>query len=69
MHGGTHSCIFQNFRYAAFLKNLVGQHPKTFNNFGEIGYAPLVLILIGRNQFLIHKDEFREHLEHFPRLT
>ena len=32
MHRGTHSCV------------LVGKHPKPFNNFREIGYAPLVLI-------------------------
>ena len=46
MHGGTHSCIFQNFSVADFSKNLVGQHPKPFNNFGEIGYAPLALIFV-----------------------
>jgi len=28
---------------ADFLKNLVGQHPKPFNNFIEIGYAPAEL--------------------------
>ena len=43
-HGGTHSCIFQNSSGADFWKNLVGQHPKPFNNFREIGCAPLVLI-------------------------
>lgn len=32
MHSGTHSC-----------KNFVGQHPKPFNNFGEIGCALVVL--------------------------
>ena len=31
MHRGTHSCV------------LVGKHAKPFNNFTEIGYAPLVL--------------------------
>ena len=32
MHRGTHSCV------------LVGKHPKPFNNFVEIGYAPMELI-------------------------
>ena len=46
MHGGTHSCIFQNFSGADFLKNLAPQQPKPFNNFSEIGCAPLVLFNI-----------------------
>jgi hypothetical protein len=41
MHGGTHLCV------------LVGKHPKPFNNFGEIGYAPLVLDLMFYRIFLL----------------
>ena len=33
MHGGTHSCALQNFSLADLLQNLVGKHPKPFNNF------------------------------------
>ena len=40
MHGGTHSCVLQNFSHAYLLQNLVGKHPKPFNNFKEIGCAP-----------------------------
>ena len=46
MHGGTHSCVLQNFSLADLMQNLVGKHPKPFNNFGEIGCAPLVLFLV-----------------------
>ncbi len=42
-HGGTHSCVLQNFSRAYLLQNLVGKHPKPFNNFKKIGCAPLVL--------------------------
>ena len=43
MHGGTHSCVLQNFSLADLLQNLVGKHPKPFNNFKEIGCALVVL--------------------------
>ena len=43
MHSGTHSCVLQNFSLADLLQNLVGKHPKPFNNFGEIGCALVVL--------------------------
>ena len=43
MHGGTHSCVLQNFSLADLLQNLVGKHPKPFNNFKEIGCAPAEL--------------------------
>ena len=33
MHGGTHSCVLQNFSLADLLQNLVGKHPKPFNDF------------------------------------
>lgn len=46
MHGGTHSCVLQNFSLADLLQNLVGKHPKPFNNFREISYAPTELILL-----------------------
>ena len=43
MHGGTHSCVLQNFNRAYLLQNLVGKHPNPFNNFKEIGYTPAKL--------------------------
>ena len=43
MHGGTHSCVLQNFSLADLLQNLVGKHPKPFNDFFKIGYAPAEL--------------------------
>ena len=43
MHGGTHSCVLQNFSLADLLQNLVRKHTKPFNNFKEIGYAPAAL--------------------------
>jgi|GEM_PF-3461998 len=43
MHGGTHSCVLQNFSRAYLLQNLVGKHPKPFNNFKGIGCAPTEL--------------------------
>ena len=33
MHSGTHSCVLQNFSLADLLQNLVGKHPKPFNDF------------------------------------
>ena len=44
MHSGTHSCVLQNFSRAYLLQNLVGKHPKPFNNFEEIGYTPAELV-------------------------
>ena len=33
MHSGTHSCVLHNFSLADLLQNLVGKHPKPFNDF------------------------------------
>ena len=38
--------LFDMYHMLALAAELVGQHPKPFNNFREIGYAPLVLIII-----------------------
>ena len=42
------------------LQNLVGQHPKPFNNFREIGYAPVVLI------FIVSIDSYVPGLNLYP---
>ena len=41
LHFQQYQCIvlFTNFSFDVFCEKLVGQHPKTFNNFKEIGYA------------------------------
>ena len=53
MHGGTHSCVLQYFNHIDLMQNLVGKHPKPFNNFKEIGYAPRVLNLMLYRIFLL----------------
>ena len=56
MHGGTHSCknllgrgspvaTSNAMHFEALDRAGRRDHPKPFNNFGEIGCAPLVLFL------------------------
>ena len=43
MHVWTHIVLYANFSVADLLQNLVGKHPKPFNDFFKIGYAPAEL--------------------------
>ena len=43
MHVWTYIVLYANFSVADLLQNLVGKHPKPFNDFFKIGYAPAEL--------------------------